>query len=113
MIAYLGTGLLGTNFVRAFIARGETVHVWNRSGDKARALEQYGAKAFENPADAVRGAEQIHLTLSDDAAVDDVLERASAGFATGVMIADHTTTSPVGTREREKRWTQRGVSFLH
>ncbi|MBV8579034.1 MAG: NAD(P)-dependent oxidoreductase, partial [Candidatus Eremiobacteraeota bacterium] len=39
MIAYLGTGLLGANFVRKLLERGETVHVWNRTPDKARALE--------------------------------------------------------------------------
>ena len=68
MIAYFGTGLLGSGFVRNMLERGETVHVWNRSPEKARALEADGAKAFADPRDAVRGASQIHLTLSDDAA---------------------------------------------
>ncbi|MBV8581839.1 MAG: NAD(P)-binding domain-containing protein, partial [Candidatus Eremiobacteraeota bacterium] len=74
MIAYFGTGLLGSGFVQKLLERGETVHVWNRSPEKARALEADGAKAFANPADAVKRAERLHLTLSDDAAVDDVLE---------------------------------------
>lgn len=113
MIAYLGTGLLGSNFVRALLSRGETVHVWNRSPDKAHALEQYGARAFDDPAEAVRGAERVHLTLSDDSAVDGVLERARAGFSDGVTIVDHTTTSPALTAERAKRWAKRGVAFMH
>ena len=113
MIAYLGTGLLGSNFVRALLSRGETVHVWNRSHDKARALEQYGARAFDDLAEAVRGAERVHLTLSDDSAVDGVLERARAGFSDGVTVVDHTTTSPALTAERAKRWAERGVAFMH
>jgi 3-hydroxyisobutyrate dehydrogenase len=113
MIAFIGTGLLGSNFVRAFLNRGETVHVWNRSPAKARALEQYGARAFDDVAEAVRGVERIHLTLSDDSAVDGVLERAWAGFSEGVVIVDHTTTSPALTAERAKRWESRGVSFMH
>lgn len=113
MIAYLGTGLLGSNFVRALLSRGETVHVWNRSPDKARALEKYGARAFDDPAEAVRGAERVHLTLSDDSAVDGVLERARAGFSDGVTIVDHTTTSPTLTAERATRWAERGVAFMH
>ena len=113
MIAYLGTGLLGSNFVRALLARGETVHVWNRSSDKARALEQYGAHAFDDSADAVRSAERIHMTLSDDVAVDDVLERASAGFLPDVKIADHTTTSAAGTAARVRSWNERGVKYMH
>jgi 3-hydroxyisobutyrate dehydrogenase len=113
MIAFLGMGLLGSNFVRALRKRGEDVHVWNRSPEKARALEAEGAKAFADPAEAVRGAVRIHVTLSDDAAVDDVLLRASRGFAAGVVIVDHTTTSPAGTPARCQRWAERGVAFQH
>ena len=45
--------------------------------------------------------------------MDDVLEQARAGFAPGVGIVDHTTTSPAGTAERVKRWDERGVAFQH
>ncbi len=113
MVAWLGTGLLGAGFVRAMLNRGDDVQVWNRSPDKARALEADGAKAFADPADAVRGADRVHLCLSDDAAVDDVLELARPGFGAGVVVVDHTTTSPAGAAARIKRWTERGVPFQH
>ncbi len=113
MVAWLGTGLLGSGFVRALLKRGEEVHVWNRSQNKARALEADGAKAFADPAEAVRGAARVHLCLSDDAAVDDVLELARPGFGDEVILVDHTTTSPAGTAARVKRWTERGVAFQH
>ena len=113
MITFLGTGLLGSSFVRALIARGETVHVWNRSPDKANALAEFGAVPFDDPADAVRGASHVHVTLSEDGAVDDVLERARAGFADGTMVVDHTTTAPAPTGERVKRWDVRHIAFMH
>jgi 3-hydroxyisobutyrate dehydrogenase len=113
MIAFFGTGLLGANFVRALRRRGEAVQVWNRTADRARALEADGARAFAEPADAARGAARIHLTLSDDAAVDDVLERARPGLAAGVVLVDHTTTSASGTAARARRWAERGVAFQH
>ena len=104
MVAFLGTGLLGANFSRALLKRGETVHVWNRTPDKAKALENEGAKVFDNVADAVKGAERIHLTLSDDQSVDEVLQNASPGFASGVIIVDHTTTSAPGAAKRSSYW---------
>lgn len=113
MIAFFGMGLLGSNFVRAWLSRGEQVRVWNRTEAKARALEPHGAQAFTAAAEAARGAERVHLSLSDDAAVDDVLEAARPGFAPGVVIVDHTTTSPSGARARAERWSERGVEFLH
>jgi 3-hydroxyisobutyrate dehydrogenase len=113
MIAFYGMGLLGSNFVRALRRRGENVQVWNRTAERARALSAVGAVPVEDPADAARGATRVHLTLSDDAAVDDVLERASAGLGPGTVIVDHTTTSATGTRERAARWAERGVAFQH
>lgn len=113
MIAFFGMGMLGAGFVRALRRRGEDVQVWNRTHEKAAALEADGARAFASPEDAARGATRLHLSLSDDAAVDDVLERARPGFAPGVVIVDHTTTSASGTADRAKKWQERGVAFVH
>jgi 3-hydroxyisobutyrate dehydrogenase len=113
MNAFFGMGLLGSGFVRALRRRGEAVHVWNRSAEKAKALEADGARAFADPAEAVNGAERVHLTLSDDAAVDDVLARARPGLSPSAIIIDHTTTSPTSTRARVDRWNERGIRFVH
>ncbi len=61
----------------------------------------------------MKGATRLHLALSDDAAVDDVLERARPGFGPDLVIVDHTTTSPSGTATRAARWAERGVAFQH
>ena len=113
MIAFLGTGLLGGNFVRAMLARGEAVHVWNRTPARAQALAAAGARAFDSPAEAVRGAERVHLCLVDDATVDEALERARPGLGAGAHIIDHTTTAPAATRVRVAAWTAGGFRFLH
>jgi 3-hydroxyisobutyrate dehydrogenase len=113
MIAFFGMGLLGSNFVRALRRRGEAVHVWNRSPDKATALEAEGARAFADPAEAARGAARVHLTLPDDAIVDDVLERARPGLAADVILVDHSTTSVQGALARMARWRERGITFVH
>ena len=94
--AFLGTGLLGSGFVRAMLKKGEQVQVWNRTAAKAKELEQYGATSFEDVAAAVQGASMVHLALRDDASVNDVLEAASGGLAQGTIIVDHTTTSKQG-----------------
>lgn len=113
MIAFFGMGMLGSGFVRALRRRGEEVQVWNRTHAKAQALEADGARALPEPAEAARGATRIHLTLSDDAAVDDVLERARPGFARDVVIVDHSTTSAAGAAARVERWKERGIVLVH
>jgi len=113
MITFLGTGLLGANFARAALARGERVRVWNRTRAKAEALIAHGAELADTPREAVRGAARVHVVLSDDAAVDAVLEAARPGFGPDVVIVDHTTTSVGGARARGERMAALGIAFQH
>lgn len=110
-VAWLGTGLLGSGFVEGLRSRGDEVRVWNRTAKKAEALAGIGAEVCATPADAARGAERVHVCLSDDAAVDAVLE-ALGPLPGGVPIVDHTTVTPAGARARQARLSSRGQGFL-
>jgi 3-hydroxyisobutyrate dehydrogenase len=113
MKAFLGMGLLGSNFVKAMLKKGEEVQVWNRTPSRAKELESYGAKAFGQAADAVKGADRVHLTLKDDASVNEVLTAASSGLMPGAIIIDHTTTSKEGAIQRTREWRERGFHYQH
>ena len=53
------------------------------------------------------------MALTDDASVDEVLERVRTSLPRDVIIVDHTTTSPTGTKARAARWASLGVAFQH
>jgi 3-hydroxyisobutyrate dehydrogenase len=112
-IAFLGTGLLGSALAEAAAKRGDQVTVWNRTADKARTLEQFGITVAATPADAVRGAQHVHLVLKDDAVVSDVIAKLRPGLDAGAIILDHTTTLPALTAERVKALNADGVNYLH
>jgi len=113
MKAFLGMGLLGSNFVKAMRKKGDEVQVWNRTASRAKALESDGAKAFESVADAVKNADIVHITVRDDESVDEVLKNAEAGLKPGALIIDHTTTSVEGAITRTKTWKAKGFTYLH
>ncbi|WP_298735662.1 NAD(P)-dependent oxidoreductase [uncultured Chitinophaga sp.] len=113
MKAFLGMGLLGSNFVKAMIRKGNQVQVWNRTPAKASALEAAGAKAYPTPEEAVRNADIVHLALKDDHTVDEVLAMAAAGLKRGAIIVDHTTTSAAGAVKRTQEWKARGFTYQH
>ncbi len=113
MVAFIGMGLLGSNFVKSMLKRGIAVQVWNRTPERAQALEAFGAKVFTNVSDAVKGASRVHITLVDDAVVDEVLARAEAGLAAGTIIIDHTTTSAPGAAKRAATWREKGFYYIH
>lgn len=113
MVTFIGTGLLGSGFIKALLQNGEQVSVWNRTAARAKALEAFGAKAFGQVSEAVKGASRIHLALKDDQAVDEVLENARPGLAPGAILIDHTTTSTAGARQRSEHWKKLGCTYLH
>ena len=112
-IAFLGTGLLGSALAEAAAQRGDQVTAWNRTLEKARALEAFGIRVAASPAEAVRGAERVHLVLKDDAVVDEVVAALRPGLAPEAIVVDHTTTQPVLTAERAQRLNASGVRYLH
>jgi 3-hydroxyisobutyrate dehydrogenase len=111
--AFLGTGLLGSAFVEAAARRGDVPTVWNRTIDKARALERFGAHGVTTPAQAVRGASRVHLVLKDDAVVDDVIAALRTELDPRAIVVDHTTTQPALTAVRSKRLNAEGVRYIH
>ena len=112
-ITWFGTGLMGSAFVEGLRRRGDDVTVWNRTPEKARALERFGARAERDPAVAASGVEQIHLMLFDDESVDALLERITASVDPGTVVVDHTTVAPAPTAARAQRCAERGIAFVH
>lgn len=111
-LTFLGTGLIGAGLIEAAARRGDQVTAWNRTPGKAQTLEAFGVRLAKSPAEAIAGADEVHLSVSDDAAVDAVLEACGDGLR-GKLVVDHTTTSPAGTAARAQRLTARGIAFLH
>jgi len=111
-IAFLGTGLLGAGFVANLLAKGHGVRVWNRTASKTEALVQQGASAAADPAAAVRGASHVHLALSEDSAVDEVMAALRPGLGEGVPVIDHSTNLPAKVAERFTRLRAEGTHYV-
>jgi 3-hydroxyisobutyrate dehydrogenase len=112
-VAFLGTGLLGGAMVEGMLRRGDLVTVWNRTEAKARALETFGAKVAATPADAVAGADRVHMTLPDDDVVEQVVAAFRPRLGADTIVIDHTTASPRGTKARVAKLNGAGTKFLH
>src|SRR5204863_1204821 len=112
-VAFIGTGLLGSGMVEAMLRRGDEVIVWNRTESKARALERFGARVAASAADAVEGVDRVHMTLPDDAVVDQMIASFAPRLRPDAVVVDHSTTAPNATRQRVERMTAAAVRFVH
>jgi 3-hydroxyisobutyrate dehydrogenase len=113
-VAVLGMGLLGSAFAEALLTRGgNEVVVWNRTTAKTDPLTALGATAAESPAEAVRGAERVHLVLLDDDSVDATIADFQAALHPDAVILDHTTNLPARTAARVAALDAAGIKYLH
>jgi 3-hydroxyisobutyrate dehydrogenase len=111
VVAVLGMGLLGSGFAENLAENGHDVRVWNRTRSKCARAEAAGATVCDTPADAVRGVERVHLVLSEDTAVDAVIE--AMGDALDAPIIDHSTNAPAKVLVRVHRLRGAGITYLH
>jgi 3-hydroxyisobutyrate dehydrogenase len=73
-IAVLGTGIMGAPIARNLAVAGHAVTAWNRTPEKAAAIE--GVRAVRSPAEAVADTDVVVTMLADGAAVEDVMGQA-------------------------------------
>jgi 3-hydroxyisobutyrate dehydrogenase len=68
---------MGAGMVASLRRAGIDVRMWNRDASKAQALTGSGAEAFDDPGEAVRGADVVLTMVLDADAVTDVVRRAA------------------------------------
>lgn len=110
-VSVIGLGPMGQAMVRAFLAAGTEVTVWNRSPEKVDAMVELGAKRAATVAEALAANEVTVLSLTHYDAMYDVLRQA-AGELRGKVIANLSSDSPENAR-RGGAWVRsHGAEFL-
>ncbi len=112
-IAVLGMGLLGRGFALNLLDKGHPVRVWNRTESRSTPVGEAGATVASTPADAVKGAQRVHLVLTADEAVDAVIAAMTPSLGEGTFIVDHSTNLPAKVAERYARLRDAGLKYLH
>lgn len=108
-VAVLGTGLMGAGMARSLARAGLDVTVWNRSADKARALE---LPVAGDPAAAVRDADVVVTMLFDAESVAEVMAEALPALRDGAVWLQTSTVGLDGTDRLAALAAEHGVPFV-
>ena len=113
-IAFIGTGLMGFPMARNLLKAGFDVTAWNRSPDKAKALEPFGGKVVLSANDAVRDADMVITMLSDGPAVADMLfaQSLAGAMKRGAVFIDMSSIKPDEARAHAERLAALGIAAL-
>ncbi len=113
-IAILGIGLMGFPMGRRLCEAGYTVHVWNRTSNKAQRLAAAGAIVHETPTDAVRDADITITMLDNGSVVGRVLFDlgVAAAMKPGALLVDMSSIKPTEARDHAARLNERHIAYL-
>lgn len=97
-LGLMGLGLMGAAMAERLLEQGWDLSVYNRSRQKAEALQPAGARLTNSPLELLQQTELIILMLSDYAAIQALLKPAASALA-GKLILQMGTIAPAQSRE--------------
>ncbi|WP_114947180.1 NAD(P)-dependent oxidoreductase [Microvirga calopogonii] len=114
IIAFLGIGLMGSRQAKRLLEAGHPLTLWNRSRDKAGALEPLGARVADRAADAVRDADVVILMLENGRIVTDVLfsQGVAEALKPGAILVDMSSIKPAEAQDHARHLAERGVHHI-
>src|SRR6267154_1043070 len=114
-ISYLGLGMMGSGMAANLLKAGYKLTVWNRNAEECEPFGRKGAGVADSPADAVRDAELVMYSLSNDEAVEEVVFGAKgilSGIKEGQIAVDMSTVFPATSLREQEAYAKHGVDFL-
>lgn len=113
-VGFLGTGLMGAPMAGNLLAAGLEVVVWNRTAEKAHALEPLGAVVAADAASAAGDADVVVTMLEGGPVVDEVVFGTGVADAmeAGTTLIDMSSIPPRTAKEHAERLAERGLTHL-
>jgi 3-hydroxyisobutyrate dehydrogenase-like beta-hydroxyacid dehydrogenase len=114
-IGFLGLGTMGAPIANNLRKAGHDVTVWNRTASKAEHIVKKGAKLARTPRECAAGRDLVLTCLSDEKALDAVLDGPDgvlAGLAEGDVVVDLSTAGVRAARSMAERVGKRGARFV-
>jgi 3-hydroxyisobutyrate dehydrogenase len=111
-IGWIGTGIMGAPMARRLIGGNHRLRVFNRSAEKARALEADGAIVAADPAACVAGADIVFVMVPDTPDVEATVAKIEPALKAGQIVVDMSTISPAAERGIASRLKHAGVEYL-
>jgi 3-hydroxyisobutyrate dehydrogenase len=114
-IGLAGTGRMGAAIVQRLIDQGHTVTVWNRTREKAAALESKGARVAATPAALAAKSEAVITIMTNAAAIDAVYSGSDgllSGDVKGKLFIEMSTVRPETQKSLAMKVKGKGAAIV-
>jgi 3-hydroxyisobutyrate dehydrogenase-like beta-hydroxyacid dehydrogenase len=114
-IGFIGLGTMGEPIANNLRRAGHELAVWNRTPARADHIVSKGGKLARSPRECAAGKDLVFTCLSDEKALEAVLdgpEGAFAGLKEGDVLVDLSTTGTRSVRSVAERAGRRGARLV-
>ncbi|MGA8542711.1 MAG: NAD(P)-dependent oxidoreductase [Thermoplasmata archaeon] len=114
-IGFIGMGHMGSAMTRRLLSAGHPMVVYDRTAERTREAEQWGASAARTPKELAASCEVVMACVTNDEAQHEVMygpAGALAGVHSGSMIIDLSTVSPGASRRLHQAAMEEGAPMI-
>ena len=113
-IGFIGIGLMGLPMSKNIAKAGYNLTVFNRSKNKAEPLKEFGAKISNTLKDAVDGSDIVITMLTDDTAVDAVMNDSDflENLKSGSIVIDMSSVKPTTATKHGNNLKLKNINYL-
>jgi 3-hydroxyisobutyrate dehydrogenase-like beta-hydroxyacid dehydrogenase len=114
-LGFIGLGAMGSRMAQRLLAAGYDLTVHDRTRERARPLEQKGAKFAPTPGRVAATVDVVLSSLTDDAALEEVMfgpEGALTVARAGTTFIEMSTVSPRTSSRLHQAARPRGLAVL-
>ena len=113
-IGFIGIGLMGLPMSKNLVKAGYNLTVFNRSKNKAEPLKEFGAKISNTLKDAVDGIDIVITMLTDDTAVDEVMNNSDFlnNLKPGAIVIDMSSVKPTTATKHGNNLKLKNINYL-
>ena len=113
-VGFIGIGLMGLPMSMNIVKAGYDLTVFNRSKSKAEPLKEFGAKISNTLKDAVDGSDIVITMLTDDTAVDEVMNNTDflENLKSGSIVIDMSSVKPTTATKHGNNLKLKNINYL-
>ena len=113
-IGFIGIGLMGLPMSKNIVKAGYNLTVFNRSKNKAEPLKEFGAKISNTLKDVVDGSDIVITMLTDDTAVDAVMNNTDflENLKSGSIVIDMSSVKPTTATKHGNNLKLKNINYL-
>ena len=113
-VGFIGIGLMGLPMAKNILKAGYNLKAFNRSQNKAKALNEFGAEITTSINEVVTDSDVVITMLTDDMAINEVMDSSNflENLKSGAIVIDMSSVKPTTATKYGNNFKSKNIKYL-